>query len=527
MKHGTKVITLEDRRELFLDDFLIHSMSKGVERRLHHPVRREVVLTVDEPHERGNVSNYHSIVRDNDRWLYYYRGRGMIATPEFNTCDHEVLCVAETFDGIHFKKCQVNLLPEGYNVVLNEEMTKDIPSGPINTCPGDSTVFLDTNPDCLPEERFKMIVTDELPPASHWGMYLFVSQDGFRFTRKSRERFKLSPLSRYDSANLAFFDHEIGEYRIYHRRFRTVNGCGRRTIMTHRTKDFIHFYGGETLKFDADFERLFRAGQQLYTNNIGPYFRAPHILLGFPARYYDGPGNGAQPEDWNISLLTLPGLSLRAFHSDKSMRLGTALTETVLIAGRDGVHFKGFGEAFLRPGPQQDTSNWFYGDTYFASGMIPTASDQGHGAPDELSFYFTESGFSSEPSRIRRCSIRMDGFVSLHFSASGGLMQTPPFTFKGGRLTLNMETGAFGRFRAGFLDENGKSIPGYTIDDACPETGDSLELIARWKKKGCDLRCLEGRIVSLRIQARDADLYSLRFVPYEPDPAMPVLPVKK
>ncbi|MBN1393519.1 MAG: hypothetical protein JW959_00610, partial [Pirellulales bacterium] len=28
--------------------------------------------------------------------------------------------------------------------------------------------------------------------------------------------------------------------------------------------------------------------QQLYTNQLAPYFRAPHVYLGFPSRFMEG-----------------------------------------------------------------------------------------------------------------------------------------------------------------------------------------------------------------------------------------------
>ena len=54
-----------------------------------------------------------------------------------------------------------------------------------------------------------------------------------------------------------------------------------------------------------------------------------------------------------------------------------------------------------------------------------------------------------------------------------------------------------------------------------PEVGDDLAMKARWKKHGADLRALEGKVVQLAIRARNADLYSLCFEPYQADPELP------
>ena len=76
----------------------------------------------------------------------------------------------------------------------------------------------------------------------------------------------------------------------------------------------------------------------------------------------------------------------------------------------------------------------------------------------------------------------------------------------------------------GFLqvrDEAGNPIPGYTFDDAYEEIGDDLEMIARWKSAGPDVRSLEGKTVQLAISGFNCDLYSICFVPWSPDPELP------
>ena len=115
----------------------------------------------------------------------------------------------------------------------------------------------------------------------------------------------------------------------------------------------------------------------------------------------------------------------------------------------------------------------------------------------------------------------MDGFVSLHFGTKGGELTTPCFTFDGARLSLNIATGAFGGFTAEFRDENGVPIPGYTFEESLPEIGDDTEMIARWKTHGPDLRALSGKVVQLAIRAKNSDLYSLHFVPWQEDPELP------
>ena len=540
-----EVYDLGDKRELFVDDFFIAGLDGDVVKRLHSPEPENVILTLDEPHERSNDAGgaFCSLLYDGKRYIYYYRAHGRFATPDEPGNSDFYLCAAESADGVEFRRCQANLFQTGYNVVLDSSVTKRfVPEGEPDNCPAVSTAFYDTNPDCPEDERYKLIVTNE---RKVYAMYLFVSADGFDFRQKTGP-FKLIDRSGYDSPNQAFFDHTIGQYRLYHRGYRMGGPTWKRTVMTHLTRDFVNFTDGAWLKFDPDFDALFSRGQELYTNAIRPYFRAPHILLGFPMRYIEGcvtPGAhatgkyeakfirfatgdpdavpGPSEDIWDERVLSRPDLPGRTFRARKQLRYGTAATDTVLISSRDGFNFHGWGESFLRPGPERDS--WFYGAGTLGIGMARTPAKRGYGAPDELSFYGGEGSWGFGLARHRRYRLRMDGFVSLHFGIAGGTYLSPKFTFTGGKLTFNIATGALGGFRAELRDETGSPIPGYTFADAHEEIGDDLEMVARWKGRGPDLRPLEGRVVQLAVRGCNCDLYSLRFVPWSPDPELPRL----
>ena len=528
------VYDLGTKRELFIDDFFIHSLEGDVAKRTHEMIPDDIILTLDEPHENTNNSaaSYSSLLYDGKRYLFYYRAYSRLATksdPEGRS--GYILCVAESTDGINFRKSPVNLHASGYNVVLDSDSTAClIQNGEENVCPGVATAFYDTNPACPGNKRYKMIVTNEKAGCF---MFLFVSPDGYDFKLKCGP-FKLGERSAFDSANQAFYDPNIGKYRLYHRGIRLAGPTWKRTIMTHVTEDFITFTEQKWLRFDEEFDSLFARGQELYTNGIRPYFRAPHILLGFPMRYVDGsvtPGmhlpspyheytpNTDYDGEWNSRVFARPNLAIREVYVKKMLRQALAATEGVLITSRDGSNFTGVPESLIKPPPQDDS--WVYGSGTVAIGMAVTKSRFGHGAPDELSFYAVEGNWSDNVARYRRYHIRMDGFVSLHFGMKGGIMVTPRFTFTGDRLSVNIATGALAGFSAEIRDENGCPIPGYSFEESLPEIGDDLEMIARWKQRGPDLRPLEGKVIQLAIRAYQADLYSLCFLPWAPDPELP------
>ena len=188
---------------------------------------------------------------------------------------------------------------------------------------------------------------------------------------------------------------------------------------------------------------------------------------------------------------------------------------------RDGLNFKRWPEAFIRPGPRFRES-WVYGDNYVFWGMVETPSAT-EDAPREISMYACEGYWEGISNSVRRYTLRQDGFVSVAAPLSGGEIVTKPIVFEGGNLTLNVETSGAGGVQVEIQDEAGTPIEGYGLDDCPAIFCDSLRRVVRWKKKGGDVRALAGEPVRLMLVLRDADLYALQFVPYEPDPAAPDL----
>lgn len=179
-----------------------------------------------------------------------------------------------------------------------------------------------------------------------------------------------------------------------------------------------------------------------------------------------------------------------------------------MITSRDGVHFHRWGEAFLRPG-LRTSDNWVYGDNYIAWHAVVTKSDIEH-APEELSFYATESYMAGTSSKLRRYTMRSDGFASVNGPFAGGEFVTKPIVFDGDQLVLNFATSAAGVIRIEVQQVDGAPIRGYTMNEALPIFGDDLARTAPWKD-GKDLAELAGTPVRLRIRLSDADLYSIQF----------------
>ena len=89
------VIDIGSHRELFLDRFLIDSMT-GSELRLQTPVEKEISVKFSEPWE-GPFVGYVTVIRYGSRYSLYYRG---VTEAAPGGKQETVTCYAESDDGI-------------------------------------------------------------------------------------------------------------------------------------------------------------------------------------------------------------------------------------------------------------------------------------------------------------------------------------------------------------------------------------------------------------------------------------------
>ena len=481
-------LDIGSRLELFVDDYLIAGL-QGVELKLHAPVSREVALSFADVPWEGTVSFYPTVIKDGYLYRAYYRGKPA-STPD--SSQDEVTCYAESLDGIQWTRPRLGLFEvmgtRENNVVLDNTYA------PV---PLDWSPFIDTRPGVPPQERYKSLgghfydanhlkgrVPDSVLARYKYlgGLFGFKSADGIRWEAIAQEALITPghyPLVWDSGGTHAFWSEAEARYLCYlriHKKSEASekrrSGKGRDTIRwigRATSSDFLNWSQIEPLDFGS------APDEELYTNAIVPYFRAPHIYLGFAKRIL--PARKAVPEH------PLRGVS-----------------DGVFMSSRDGVRFRRHLEAFLRPG--RDRNNWTERNNAIAVGLVPTAAD-------ELSLYWIEN-YRHPSCRLRRGTLRLDGFVSAHAGYSGGELLTHPLRFKGKNLLLNYATSAAGSIRVEVQEVNGEAIPGYTLEQSPELYGDQIGHVFRWQH-GADISSLAGRPVRLRFVMKDADLYSLRF----------------
>lgn len=483
-------IDIGSRLELFVDDYLIESID-GAELRIHHPQPKEVCIVRDEPWE-GSGSGYDTVFQDGDRYRMYYKAWEHPANPDTpEEAKHDTFgAYAESMDGKTWTKPKLGIWE--YNGSKENNLVWMGKGG------HDFSAFKDANPECPPDELYKAVSSGhESDPK---GLMAFKSADGIHWSLLQAP--PIIPVQTvtvgeaevrllFDTQNVAFWDEVNGNYRAYVRGFEG----DKRVVCTATSKDFRNWSEPVPLDFgEID-------APPLYTNQVKPYYRAPHIYIGFPARYMD--------RGWSESMRALPMPEHREKRAAQNRRFGTTVTDSLLMASRDGVHFKLWMEAFLRPG-LRTADNWVYGDNYIAWHVVETEADMAH-APRELSLYATESYWTGNASYLRRYTLRLDGFVSAYGPYEGGTLTTKPLIFEGSQLLLNFSSSAGGEMRIEVQDADGQPLPGFALADCPPIFGDDLERAVPWKD-GRDLGNLAGKPVRLKFELRDTDLYSFRFV---------------
>ena len=283
-------------REFFVDDHFTASLD-GVELRLHAPIPREVALVTDAAWE-GNTCTYFTVFEDEDRFRMYYRGSNFDESR--NAVSHpEVICYAESTDGITWSKPTLGIHEfdgsKDNNIVITG-------LGTHNFAP-----FRDANPACPADTKYKAIAS------GRGGLFAFGSADAIHWKLLADK--PVITEGAFDSQNLAFWDPHRQQYVDYHRDFRD----GVRDIKTCVSDDFLNWSDPDWLDYGDT------PPEHLYTNAITPYFRGPHLLVGFPKRLL--PSRQGVKHHY-------PGVS-----------------DGVFMTSRDGIHFPPLANRVSPPRP--------------------------------------------------------------------------------------------------------------------------------------------------------------------------------
>ena len=475
-----EVINIKNRREFFWDETMIDVSKTTATPKVHQFIRRECVLTHNNPWE-GDGSNYHNLIYDKGNGLYrlYYLGWEMISSDATQHTTSEIkVCYAESKDGIHWVKPKLGLRE------FNGSKENNIILDQTDNSFDNFFVLIDENPACPAEEKYKGIASSE------GGLWCFVSPDGINF----KKGWLITNKGAFDSVNVILWDMARKKYMGYIRDFHDkelVNHSrpsGIRDIRYIESTDCKNWSEPKLIDFgDGD-------DYALYTNCISQYYRGKHVFVGFPSRY-------VERQEWTDTFDKLTGKEKRFGRYKISHRYGLTITDCVFMTSRDGFKWKRYDEALHRPGPEEP-NNWVYGDCFPAIGMIETPGSY-PGTDNEISMYMFANHWMGVSAKLYRYTMRIDGFVSYNATYKPQVLTTKPFIFEGDELFINFSTSAIGYMYIKIKDENGNEINSFEL------FGDKINRQVGFKDGSPSQ--FKGKPVVMEIKMSDADIYSFIF----------------
>ena len=488
------------QKQLFIDDRFVAN-SAGVDV-VMNPARMqdESVLVADRPWE-ASVAAYNTIIEDGGRYRMWYDFIPPEGDPSGIT---RGVAYAESSDGFHWEKPEIGLV-EITGSKANNVVIPRLPDAPRGETEG-GTVLLDPNPDCRPGERYKFWTKIRAIPdedvargmvGQFWQMY---SDDGIHWNVYPKDT-EFVPC---DTQNVPLWDDRLGRYVGYGRTRKQMNGFRVRGVGRTESEDFRTW---------TDMVEVFRPDDEDWRWMPRPEWR--DRLGGYVDVYTNAAMKYPYAQDVYVMLPTFlyhwESVRVVEAEGDEAGDMHVNFPDTGdvrLVTSRDGISWQQAPgrRPFLPVGLEGTPSSR---QVYAAPGVVRVGDTLRH------YYYGTNANHSGQVDSGERdtgvfvAESRLDGFVSVDTPYDGGWLLTPPIVFEGGRLELNVDTGAGGLARVEIQDADGYPIQGFTKEDCGTLNGNAVRMPVRFD--GADLGSLAGRPVRLRIETFTTKLYAFQF----------------
>ncbi|MBO4219362.1 MAG: hypothetical protein J5933_00345 [Clostridia bacterium] len=421
--------------ELFSDNYIAEKID-GLAFRYYRPECLCKALDFSFPWENAG-SLCLTVFEDGETVKMYTRGY-----PESLTDDESVSCLYESRDGLSFSPVTVSEIPY-HGIEVNNIVKMGM------TC-HNFAVFLDSNPSCSPDERYKAVGgtfrTD--------GLFAYSSPDGIHW-RNMAENQVLTDGS-FDSMNMAFWDPAAGVYRCYYRYYEKDI----RAIASSTSDDFVNWSAPVPNRYAGGIR------EHLYTNAVRPVPGAEHMLISFPMRY-------------------CPERKIGLTDSFAASRPG--VSDCILMTSRNG-------NDWSRPcdGPWisggLDKREWTQRNFITAGGIVCRGD----------SFYiYVEKHYMWDDCGIWVYSVPRYRFSSLGAGEKQGSFVSGLMRFETPSFFVNFRTSALGYVRFRILDEDGHDM------------ASSEDLWGNEISKEVILPQIEGRTGYIRAEMSEAELYAI------------------
>ncbi len=504
MADSVTPMQLGSNRQLLFDPVFLAD-SRGVELRMNAPYQDpEPVLTPDRPWEVGRFGRYHTVMVEDGRFRMWYA-----VTTEADGRRRDLLCYAESEDGLHWEKPALGIVPfrgSGENNIV-------APPSPEAGQQG-ATVFRDDRGPA--DERYKLwtkyLASDEdRKRGIETGLWAMVSPDGLHWRLLQEEGYPLTRGNAADAQHTCFWDEDIGKYVGFVRVKKFPEG---------KTKEVCHVRGFRLKKYDGLLQRTCWVGH-LTSDDFRSWTMAEKVFAA-DERDETAPVPGGAP-GWRPLVdyyvpggMKVPGVAgayillPNAYYHWRDDAFPSTL-DVRLATSRDMVSWYQHParEPFLRLGADGSASA---GMILANPWLIPVG--------DELWLYYAGVGVDHRalsegepvPCGIFRARLRRDGFISADAPYDGGEFTTPVVTFSGSRLELNLDGSAGGWLQVEILTPEGTPEAGYELAACDPLRSNSTGRTVTWGGKQ-DVSALAGRPVRLRFVMRSMKLFAFQFVP--------------
>ncbi|MBN2294920.1 MAG: hypothetical protein JXM70_21005 [Pirellulales bacterium] len=454
-------------KQLLIDKAFFEKF-ENVEIRMHQPQKTgQKILQREHPWESATL-NWFTVLEDPgvvDKQAKYRMWYECYDIDGWPTPNDTSFCYAESCDGITWTKPELGLF-EYQGSKNNNIIFRQIGDGPAKSRVHGANVFLD--PVAEPEARYKAVSQGmwrgKSKPHAVAGMF---SADGLKWTRYPKPICDIFADSQYSG----FWDSQRGQYVLYGRSFTRGRAIGRSV-----SADPKHFQPLKTVLHADDRDP---PNSDLYNPAAVKYATADNVYFMFPSLFQHDADTldirlavSRDGINWSWPQQDLPFIPLG--------KEGEFDSKTLYM-----------GQGILEVGDE----TWLY---YSGSPLTHGGSDL-----DDLVK-------CKQPRAFSRVVLKRDRFVSADAGPQGGWFVTHPLTFHGDTLILNAKVHEGGSIRVALLDENNKSLPGRSLEDCLPITGDHLTVPVKWKT-GRDVALRAGIPTRMKVELKNAGLFTFQF----------------
>ena len=483
-------IDVGNRKQLFIDGRFI-AESGGVELHVNPPALRGPVFEGERPWEAGYML-FATVLQEGDVLRMWYFS---CAPGKEGQLGPSYFCYATSRDGVHWERPALGLVEyEGSKKTNILASGEELPL---------EYVFLD--PKAPVEQRYKGLWFKS--PADEGGLYIACSPDGISWRKHPQRLLPLRP----DTQNQVLYDPSRDKYLAYVRadvplEGRSVGAAFRKVgcaviddpLAPWPYEESVElnceFWGeelcpppGREFPYAMSYDEFDPPNTDLYNPAVSIYPWAESVYVGFPSAYYHFP----EPPEGEYS--------------------NDGLLEAQLAVSRDGLRFErpGRGRAYIPLGVSESIQA---GQIYVYPHLVRFG--------DEIHQYYSAhalshgrySGVGETRGNGRYCLAvqRLDGFMSADAAYTGGWLVTPPISFSGCELELNIDCKATGHAVVELRDEHDLPIKGFAAADCDLIRGNHIHYTVTWQGDG-DVSALAGRPLRMKFVMRNARLFAFEF----------------